>query len=230
MKTYTLILVIIILNSFCISAQKDTVLLLNGEIVTGKLITNDNQTININVKKIFKNKIINIDKEDIFSLNINGKDSILYSQDSSLGYNFTKNQMRSFIKGMQTAKKNYKPILTTIGGFFAGFTGGGFGFWGIGIPTTYVLMSGIKSPKLKTDFIIDSLDNNFFVADSKPRIGYNEHVKFHNKKSKLNTEFSQNKYFKYGYETKAKDKKIKGAIKGGIIGVITFIIISYTVL
>ena len=34
-------------------------------------------------------------------------------------------------------------------------------------------------------------------------------------------------YYKYGYETAAKDKKIKNAIRGSIVGFVALVVTSY---
>lgn len=229
MKTIIFLIINFILASNVVKAQQDTITLINGDVIIGNTISNDNELVNINVKKMFRHKIINIDIEDIYTISFSGKDSIYYSQDSSNGNYFTIEQMGNCIKGIKDANKNYKPKFAAIGGFLSGLTGGSFGFWGICIPTTYVLTSGLKAPKISKNAIIDTLDYNIYIADSKPIYG----KEYFPKKTKSTTTENQkfnNKYYKYGYISKSKDKKVKASIKGSIAGFTIFVIASYTIL
>ena len=121
MKT-KIIITFALLIVFNVSAQ-DKLLLLNGRIDKGE-ITEDKES--IFDFKIYKNggkeKIIPYDKSRIFSItNINGKESLLYKKDSSIGNFLSENRMRMYIYGQRDAHENFGIGRHLFGGFLLGF-------------------------------------------------------------------------------------------------------------
>ncbi len=121
MKT-KIIITFALLIVFNVSAQ-DKLLLLNGRIDKGE-ITEDKES--IFDFKIYKNggkeKIIPYDKSRIFSItDINGKESVLYKKDSSIGNFLSENRMRMYIYGQRDAHENFGVGRHLFGGFLLGF-------------------------------------------------------------------------------------------------------------
>jgi hypothetical protein len=107
---------------FNVSAQ-DKLLLLNGRIDKGEIIADKESIFDF---KIYKNgskeKIIPYDKYRIFSItDINGKESILYKKDSSIGNFLSENRMRMYIYGQRDAHENFGSGRHFLGGFVLGF-------------------------------------------------------------------------------------------------------------
>lgn len=86
---------------------KDTILLLNGNVVTGTVIDTTNGITSLkNPKDSLKNIIIENDR--IFSISNPQGESVMYAFDSLIGNEFTIDEMRYFIKGEQDAEKGFK--------------------------------------------------------------------------------------------------------------------------
>jgi len=121
MKT-KIIITFALLIVFNVSAQ-DKLLLLNGRIDKGEIIADKESIFDF---KIYKNggkeKIIPYDKSRIFSItNINGKESLLYKKDSSIGNFLSENRMRMYIYGQRDAHENFGIGRHLFGGFLLGF-------------------------------------------------------------------------------------------------------------
>lgn len=229
MKTIIVIIAMIVMGTSNTFSQ-DSLLLLSGKIYTGQISENSTTFIRIWKDKSITNSSKLIYKDEIYSFVKNGQTTVLYNPDSNNGLVFNKSEMLSFIKGLQDGKKQYHSPFSTIGGFVAGATGGVFGFWGTTIPSTYVFIAGIKTPKVNISFPVEeNLDLIEAKNDKTIDVGYG----LMKKQGTEITPSENQKYYqcyKYGYETSAKDKKIKNAIKGSIIGFITFVATSYIVI
>ena len=169
------------------SFSQDTLLLLNGKVLNGKIFAMDDETIYFNT--FGKKKLNVIDRDEIFSVKRkNGFNLMYYKQDTAIGNDFTVGQMRKYILGEQQAMKFYKSPLSTTGGIVSGIAGIVFlDFWGLPVPALYTIIVSSKKPKIKKKYLI-------------------------------NTDLINNQYFVNGYQSYAKHKKAKNAIKGGIIG------------
>jgi len=225
MKTKILILtmfVLVISNAF----SQDTLLLLSGKIYAGQISENSKNFIRIWNDKSFINSSKLIYKDEIYSFVKNNKTTVLYKPDSNNGLVFNNAEMLSFIKGLQDGKKQYHAPLSTVGGFVAGATGGVFGFWGTVIPSTYIFIAGIKTPTIS--MVFPTKENMAFIE--------NPYKEVYGLQNTIKPEITPTEeqiyypYYQYGYEISAKDKKIKNAVKGSIIGFVAFIATSYLVI
>jgi hypothetical protein len=107
---------------FNASAQ-DKLLLLSGRIDKGEITADKESIFDF---KIYKNggkeKIVSYDKSRIFSITtINGKESVLYKKDSSIGNFLSENRMRMYIYGQRDAHENFGIGRHFLGGFVLGF-------------------------------------------------------------------------------------------------------------
>ena len=120
MKT-KIIVTFTLLIAFSTNAQ-DKLLLLNGRIDKGEIIADKDATFDFKIyKNEAKEKIISYDKYRIFSItDSNGKESILYKKDTTIGYLLTENQMRMSIYGQRDAHENYGGRSHYLGGFILG--------------------------------------------------------------------------------------------------------------
>ena len=206
--------------------SQDTITLLDGKTITGNIIMKSDTGVVISSHGLFSIRQKRVYNDEIFSLNNGSSESIMYKQDSSDINSFNVTQMSSFIDGLKDGRKNYHAPMATIGGFVAGATGGVLGFWGLFIPSTYVFIAGTKTPKLKTvPVFYKKLD---FIAKNTDPKKYG--LAFNSKEvDETNSSDSYYNCYKNGYQEAAKDKKVKNAIVGSILGVVTFIAGSYMI-
>jgi len=202
--------------------SQDTLTLLNGKPVIGNITSTNDIGISITCKGLlFKSQKV-FYKDEIYSMKKGQKETILYSENQVEGNLFNSEQMKYFINGLKDGRKNYHAPLATIGGLATGLAGGVFGFWGITIPSTYVLITGLKTPHLKLDDI--PIEEPVY-ADGSNTQGYG--LKFHSQIETKQNEDKNSTCYTYGWETAAKDKKIKNALRGSIIGFFALVATSY---
>lgn len=212
---------LILICVFCINIafSQDTILLLSGKVYSGQITEVSNDFIKIKTSERKQNSSKLIYNDEIFSFVKNNNETIIYKPDSVNGSSFNALQMDYFIKGIQDGKKFYHAPFATVGGFAAGITGSVFGFWGSVIPTSYVLITGLKTPKIKTTF---PDEDKITLPENQKSLTYG--LQFLPNKELVST--NDQKYYsvyEYGYNISAKDKKIRNSIKGSVLGVVTFI-------
>ena len=171
----------------------DTVLLLNGIRLTGKITSDLGEYYRFEWDKSpGKTKSLAIEKLEIFSItNSDHQKSILYSPDSLLNRTFSISQMQDYIEGERTADLFYKPRLPLYGGVVAGGTGALLGFWGMALPPIYLLGLSTRKPPLP-------------------------------KSIALPAQVKDKECFELGYQQVARKKKIQRsavAALGGLVGV-----------
>lgn len=221
MKTKLSITIILALCINIVHSQ-DTILLLTGKTFFGQITEITNNYVRIRTERFHINQSKLIYNDELFSFNKNNKETILYKPDSISGTSFSQMEMSYFIKGLQSGKKNYHAPLATIGGFAAGLTGGAFGFWGTIIPSSYVFITGIRTPKINTYI---QGDNNIAIPENKTNLNYG--LKYTSSINVVPTDINNySSFYESGYRVSAKDKKIKNSIKGSVIGLAAFIAAS----
>ncbi|MBI5541211.1 MAG: hypothetical protein HY951_14185 [Bacteroidia bacterium] len=221
MKTKLSITIILV---FCISIvhSQDTILLLTGKTFYGQITEITNNYIRIRTEGFHINKSKLLYNDELFSYNKNNKENILYKIDSINGSGLNQIEMGYFIKGLQSGRKNYHAPLATLGGFAAGITGGAFGFWGSIIPSSYVFITGIRTPHVNTTF---PCTDNISIPENPTNLNYGlKYTSSINVTS--NNENIYSSFYESGYRASAKDKKIKNSIKGSVIGFAAFIAAS----
>ncbi len=225
MKTIILISAMLVLGINTVFSQ-DTLLLLSGKSYSGQITEISKNYIRIYTDRSFINSSKLIYKDEVFSFVKNNETTVLYKPNFNNEIRFSELEMSYFIKGLQDGKKQYHAPFATIGGFAVGATGGVFGFWGTVIPSSYVFIVGIKTPKIENTF---QSTENFNIVENTINDGYG--LKNYSKQEKmiLNNDFYF-PYYKSGYETSAKDKKIKNAVKGSVIGFVVFVATSVLIL
>ncbi len=116
-----LLLILLSASAFRSHAQ-DTLLLMSGHTIEGKVL--GQSTLEIRYLEEKRNgKIVERAEptENVFSVKDSlGRERIWYFHDTVFGNDMTVDQMRWFIKGEQDARKGYKPIWPMVGGFVLG--------------------------------------------------------------------------------------------------------------
>ncbi|HEV7231845.1 MAG TPA: hypothetical protein VGO45_10980 [Bacteroidia bacterium] len=108
---------------------KDTLILMNGLKLAGDVLDTAYQKTTVKyVKKNGKEKTVVVDNDLIFSiLYRNGREKIIYEQDTVSGNYFTPDETRLFIYGERDAEKHYHSPITTIASIAIGVGSGYFG-------------------------------------------------------------------------------------------------------
>ena len=119
MKIILTFAILIVFNGIA----QDKLLLLNGRIDKGEITTDKESIFDFKISKnVGKEKIITYDKSRIFSItDINGKESVLYKKDSTIGNFLSENRMRMYIYGQRDAHENFGSGRHFLGGFVLGF-------------------------------------------------------------------------------------------------------------
>lgn len=164
---YTLLMI----SLFCClrSNAQDTVRFLNGRSMTGKVVSNSNETV-IHLTKSGKHtKAKRYFKEDVFDIKFSeGKREVLYLADSNRGFYFSEDEMDRFINGMQCARIHYKAPWVTVGGVAAGAAGIYWGFWGLTAPAAYAItLSSIPVRVKGKAYLKDHIGDEFYIEGFK---------------------------------------------------------------
>ncbi|MHC1707085.1 MAG: hypothetical protein AB9842_06125 [Bacteroidales bacterium] len=118
---------------------QDTVLLMNGDVLSGKFNADMGDFFSFSISRRQKVLSVAIEKTDVFSLLVQGKDErIFYQPDSATGNDFSVDQMRDFREGEHAARIHYKPVLPLIGGALIGAASPAIGFWGLTLAPLYL--------------------------------------------------------------------------------------------
>jgi hypothetical protein len=129
--------------------NKDTVTLLNGEVMICTVLDTTNGLTSIKNPKNPKKNIV-LENDRIFSIRNSSGESVIYSYDTLIGNEFTVDEMRYFILGEQDADKNFKAkgclAIGTAVGFLSGITGS---FFCPIPPFAFTALSGIPKVKIK---------------------------------------------------------------------------------
>lgn len=207
MKSWKLILLLLLVGLGIQSLAQDKIQLLNGKVIRGKLGTEYDDYFDFQYyKKGGKVKSMDLVKYRIFSYtNSSGEETILYKKDTLMGNFFSKNEMKMFVFGERDAYNNYKPtpwFITGLGIGFASVIGDTYEFNGpttgffkrtpsifpIVIPLGVTIVAGIGRPKVRKEY---AADINFLSSE----------------------------HYIEGFQKIAKVKKLKNAMFGSILGV-----------
>lgn len=147
---------------------KDTILFLNGAIMTGTVIDTTNGVTTIkNPKDSTKNIIVENDR--IFSITNAGGENIMYVYDTLIGNEFTIDEMRYFILGEQDAEKGFKARGAFWGNMLLGAAGGVTGSFLCPIPPfAFTALSGLPRVKIKSS----SVSNIEYIKHDTYIMGY----------------------------------------------------------
>ena len=209
-------LVLFLLSTSGLTAQdvQDQVLLLNGKKLEGQITKLDESEITINfLKKNGKSQEAIVEVYRIFSYQKDGKESVLYEQDTVIGNFLTQEEMRYFILGQQDADAGYKSRAFGIGAGLIGAgviildsqdtdTAGAFdrepgGLFPIAYPFLSIVISRFTTVRIRLETVSDPA-------------------------------YLSQEYYIVGYERTARSKKVfttlKGSVAGVLIGLGTYVV------
>lgn len=170
--------------------QKDTIILMNGNVVVERVIDTLLGAVTI-YHPTKPQKKIHYEYEDLYGIFYgNGSKKYYYRQDT-IRYNwFTRDEMYYFIKGEQDGRKGFKARGALIGAGIFGFVGGASGaFFAPILPYGYMALSGLPKVRIRHNTI-----SNPNYIDHDPYI--------------------------LGYERTARYKRRTKSLLGGTVGLI----------
>jgi hypothetical protein len=135
------------------AGPKDTVLFMNGGKLAGEILDTSFHKIKVQyVRKRGKIKTIVIEEDLVFSLTYkNGKEKIIYEQDTLTGNYFTADETRLFILGEQDAERYYHSPYVTATSILIGFASGCWGSFICPIPP-FAFSGLMLIPKIKIKY------------------------------------------------------------------------------
>lgn len=153
MKNTCLTVFIGLIFTCCFTAYaQDHVLLLTGKEIKAKVLSETEFEIKVEFMKKQELRQQLIEKYRVYSYTRQGKETIIYVQDSSMGNDLTEEEMRHFIYGERDAYNTYKPTVSVIGGVIIGGAAGAYmGYDGgiILVATPFVYSMAQLIPKVK---------------------------------------------------------------------------------
>ena len=145
---YTLILTVFAFSSK--AQNKDTILLMNGNVVVEKVIDTLIGAVTI-VNPSNTAEKLHYEYDDIYCVKYGvGFTDYYYSQDTLKGNYFTRDEMLYYIYGERDARKGFKAPGALIGSGFVGLVSGGLGlFFAPIFPYGYMALTGIPKVRIK---------------------------------------------------------------------------------
>ncbi len=134
----------------CFSQAKDTILLMNGNLVVEHVIDTVIGAVTI-MDPVKTGEKLHFEYDQIYCVKYgSGFTDYYYRQDSALGNYFTREEMQYYIYGERDARKGFKARGSLIGAGAVGFVSGGLGiFFAPVFPIGYMGLSGITKVKIK---------------------------------------------------------------------------------
>ncbi len=177
----------------------DTITLLNGDVIISNVIDTANGTVSIKNPKNAKRNIV-IENDRIFSIKNSSGENVIYAYDTTIGNEFTIEEMRYFIYGEQDAAKGFKPRGAFYCNLAIGLASGLTGAFISPIPPfAFAALVGMPKVKIKPETV-------------------------------SNPEYLNQKPYLMGYERVARSKrKLKSLVSGGIglaTGLTTYLILK----
>lgn len=160
----------ILFFAFQLNAQnKDSVFLMNGNIISGKIIDTLIGAVSIlNPDK--NNEKLHYEYDDIYNIKYaNGTMKYYYSQDTLRNNFFTRDEMQYYIYGERDARKGFKARGSLLGAGAVGLVSGGLGlFFAPVFPYGYMALSGVPKVRIKHN----TISNPAYIDQDAYILGY----------------------------------------------------------
>lgn len=170
MKKIKILVLIVFTVQVTIQAQnKDTIFLMNGNIVSGKIIDTLIGAVSI-VNSVKNNEKLHYEYNDIYNIKFeNGINKYYYFQDTLIGNYFTRDEMQYYIYGERDARKGFKARGSLIGAGTVGLISGGLGiFFAPVFPYGYMALSGAPKVRIKHN----TISNPAYIDQDAYILGY----------------------------------------------------------
>lgn len=190
-KTLHILFLLLLVNTAF--SQKDTLLFMNGRIMTGEILEENKYEVNFREFNNRGTKDIKLDKYRIFaSYSKLGKENIYYEYDTLLGNFLSVKDMKFFVYGEKDAFYGHKTPFATVLGLMVGATSG------------YLMHNDKNFVYVVTPFVLTLGSIPFNIRVNKNHIS---------NKAYLN----ENEYL-LGYERIARGQRVQNTLKSSLIG------------
>ena len=178
-RSFSLTFFLVLLGSFCFSQEpKDTVVLMNGNIVVEKVI--DTLLGAVTVYHPAKgNKKLHYEYDDVYGIFYgNGKKAYYYRQDTARYMWFTREEMGYFVKGERDGRKGFKANGSLITGSLLGLIGGASGtFFAPILPYGFMAVNGITKVRIRHN----TISNPAYIDSDAYILGYERTARYKRK-------------------------------------------------
>lgn len=149
-RLFLIIILSLLSKLSCRAQHKDTIFLMNGNIVAEKVLDTLIGAVTI-VNPEKPNEKLHYEYDEIFCVKYaNGFIDYYYSQDTLKGNYFTREEMNYYMLGERDARKGFKARGSLIGAGLLGAATGGLGlFFAPVFPFGYMALSGIPKVRIK---------------------------------------------------------------------------------
>jgi hypothetical protein len=153
---FALIFSFLFVTHFTYSQVKDSIYLLNGQVIGETVIDSSLGAVTIMDPKK-PTKRLHFEVDQLYKVNYaKGFTHWYYTQDTTVNNWFTREEMGLFIKGENDSRRFFKPKACAIGAGIFGFLGGASGtFFGPIFPYGYMAFSGITKIKIRQRTVSD---------------------------------------------------------------------------
>ncbi|MBS1636367.1 MAG: hypothetical protein JST26_10650 [Bacteroidetes bacterium] len=150
MKHVLFCLLLLSLATGCYAQQKDTIILMNGQMVVERVIDTLLGAVSVMDPEKPGEKL-HYEYEELYCVKYaSGLNDYYYSQDTANGNWFTRDEMLYYIKGERDARKGFKAPGALWGSFTVGLVGGASGtFFGPLLPYGYLACVGIPKVRIR---------------------------------------------------------------------------------
>ncbi len=169
---------IVLCYSEAYSQKKDTVILMNGNVVVAQVLDTLLGAVTIpDYKKAGRN--IHYEYEELYMVHYaNGFKDYYYSQDTVKGNYFTRDEMMMFIRGEQDGRKGFKGNGCMITAGLLGFVGGATGtFFGPILPYGFMAVSGVPKIRIRHS----TISNPNYIDSDAYILGYERSARYKRK-------------------------------------------------
>ncbi|MDC3336836.1 hypothetical protein OAW23_03120 [Flavobacteriales bacterium] len=183
--------IIVVLFSGNSIAQRNTLLLVNGKVLDGKVKHNDGEFIKFEYQKKDNLFIKEIDVLRVYSFSINDQETIVYKKDTAVGNVFSQDEMRMYIYGESDSEKSIKSWPYFVSGAAFSFGMSVFdtystrendkGFFKadpsmlhFAVPFVVPIVCGKIKPKIKAKHVSDDL----FLVNEQYIMGYQKDARY----------------------------------------------------
>jgi len=169
---------IIFFSPLCFSQQKDTIILMNGNLVVEQVIDTLLGAVSSYDSKR-PGKKLHYEYDDVYGIfYANGSKKYFYRQDTAKCLWFTRDEMGFFVKGERDARKGFKANGSLIGGGIIGFASGASGaFFAPLAPFGFMASTGITKVKIKHK----TISNPYYIDSDAYILGYERTARYKRK-------------------------------------------------
>lgn len=182
-RFFSVLIFLIVFSSLqSFSQKKDTIMLMNGQVVVERVIDTSFNSVTVFHPTKVKKKL-HYDFEDVYGIfYADGNKKYFYRQDTARYMWFSRDEMFYFVKGEQDGRKGFKANGAMIGAGVLGFLGGATGsFFAPLPPYGFMALSGITKVRIKHK----TISNPAYIDSDAYILGYERSARYKRKLKSL---------------------------------------------